>query len=120
MIKIGKVFEFHAAHLLPNHEGNCKSLHGHSYKLLVEVRGDIKKEGSETGMIMDYGNLKKIVKKEVLDKYDHSNLNDYFENPTVEVMMDQMLYDLRRALPVRLTKVQLWETSTSYAEWTND
>ena len=77
MITITKIFEFAAGHHLPHHKGLCKGQHGHNYFLYVEVGRDIIKDGPQTGMIMDFGVLKSIVKKEILDKLDHSYLNDF-------------------------------------------
>ena len=116
---ITKEFEFAAAHNLPNHEGLCKNLHGHNYKLQVTISGDIQKIGSASGMIMDFGDLKKIVKKHILDILDHSNLNITFDNPTAEVMVKWIGIKLISVLPVwvKIYEIKLWETSTSFATW---
>lgn len=82
MHTITKRFDFEAAHVLPWHPGKCKRLHGHSYKLEVDVTGNL----DENGIVADFTDLKELVKNEVVDKYDHQNLNDYFGNPTAEVM----------------------------------
>ena len=116
---ITKEFEFAAAHNLPNHEGLCKNLHGHNYKLQVTISGDIQKIGLASGMIMDFGDLKKIVKKHILDILDHSNLNITFDNPTAEVMVKWIGIKLISVLPVwvKIYEIKLWETSTSFATW---
>ena len=120
MISITKTFEFAAAHFLPHHKGLCKNLHGHSYKLEITVTGETQKTWPEQGMIMDFSNLKAIVKK-TLSRFDHSNLNEYSENPTAENVIEDIAIRLDFALcnigDVELIKVRLWETSTSYATW---
>lgn len=119
MITVTKKFEFEACHHLPHYYGACNNLHGHSYKLEVTVGGDLKKEGSKQGMIVDFKDLKQIVKEVAIDKYDHSDLNKFFDNPTAEIMVEQMAVDIMSKLPkgVYLVSCKLWETSTSYAEW---
>jgi len=122
MLTITKIFEFAAAHYLPFHEGKCKNLHGHGFKLEITVTGTIKIDGSATGMIMDFSLLKAIVEDIILKQLDHSNLNDVFENPTAEFMVKYIANKLDFAFNnvVKIIKVRLWETSTSYVEWTND
>ena len=115
MITITKIFEFAAAHQLPHHKGLCKNIHGHTYILHVEVGGTIYSAGSSEGMIMDFGDLKRIVNEEIINKLDHSYLNDLFENPTAEMMVDWMSRVLKNKL--ELYRLRLYETPTSFAEW---
>jgi len=121
IIKIGRVFWFEAGHHLPSHEGLCRSAHGHSYKLIVEVKGPVQPndvDHPEAGMVMDYGRLKKVVTDLVLDRMDHAYLNDIFPNPTAENMVIYIATILKHQLvPAILTKVELWETRNSYAKW---
>jgi len=117
MISITKLFEFEAAHHLPNYEGECAKVHGHSYKLEVEVSGEI---NMNTGMIIDFTLLKYVVRDNVLVWCDHSDLNHTFELPTAESMVMAISYILADAFKnkgVSLVRVRLWATSTSYAEW---
>jgi 6-pyruvoyltetrahydropterin/6-carboxytetrahydropterin synthase len=66
-MKIAKEFHWEMGHRLPEHFGKCKNIHGHSYKMIVELEGDI----NENGMIMDYYDLKKIVNP-VIEELDHA------------------------------------------------
>lgn len=75
-----KEFEFDAAHYLPEYNGKCERLHGHTYKLVVKVEGTPDKEG----MVIDFIRLKNIVKEEVLSKLDHACLNDILKQPSAE------------------------------------
>jgi 6-pyruvoyltetrahydropterin/6-carboxytetrahydropterin synthase len=125
-ISITKIFEFAAAHRLPYHKGLCKNLHGHNYRLEVTISSSIQKEGAERGMIMDFGELKAAVKW-VLLNYDHCNLNKKFDNPTAEIMIKVLAREIQQIFDDRkltmggrdtvVTKVRLWETSTSYTTW---
>lgn len=124
MLSVTKLFEFEACHHLPNYEGACHNLHGHSYKLEVTVGGHVKthEDDPNVGMIIDFKKLKQIVNEVAVDKYDHQNLNDFFPNPTAENMVYQIACDIISRLPMHtyLLNVKLWETSTSYAEWQID
>lgn len=121
---ITKIFSFEAAHHLPNHQGACHNTHGHSYKLEITLDGwtNGNPASNEYGMIMDFGKLKSIVQKEIIDRFDHQDLNSIFPNPTAENMVDEIADILSEKIdrgndgPI-LFSVKLWETSTSYAEW---
>lgn len=121
MVTVTKVFMFEACHHLPHYEGACHNLHGHSYKLEVTIGGHINTntDNPKCGMIMDFKDLKQLVKEVVIDKYDHSNLNDFFENPTAEIMVEKISRDIMGKLPIYacLCSCKLWETTTSYAEY---
>tara|TARA_B100000900_G_scaffold389432_1_gene382312 strand:+ start:829 stop:1263 length:435 start_codon:yes stop_codon:yes gene_type:complete len=139
MIRITKEFKFEMAHALFGYDGLCKNIHGHSYRLWVTIRGEVKKEKNhkKDGMVMDFDILKKIVKPEIVDKYDHSLvLNarsphaeiDFssFEKvfllpyqPTSENLVEDFASVIKEKLPegIQLYKVILSETATSFAEW---
>ena len=124
MISVTKIFMFEASHHLPHYEGACHNLHGHSYKLEVTVTGNIQVDSSnpKCGMIIDFKDLKEIVKETVIDKYDHSYLNDFFPNPTAEIMVLDIAREINKALlekdlDIQLESCKLWETTTSYAEY---
>lgn len=115
MITVTKIFTFDSAHHLPFHKGKCKNLHGHTYKLEVTVCG----RPDENGMLIDFGDLKKIVSEKIIEKYDHKNLNEFFEHPTAEIMVGSIALELAETIP-GISKVRLWETPTSYAEWIDE
>lgn len=141
-IRITKQFSFETGHALYGYDGKCRNVHGHSYKLDVTVIGKPIAESSHVkhGMVIDFGDLKKIVKEEIVDKFDHAtvfNKNtphlelaedlekrghkiifaDY--QPTSELMLVDFSKKLNARLPesVRLHSLKLRETETSYAEW---
>ena len=126
-ITVVKEFTFDAAHRLPNYLGKCVNLHGHTYKLQVGFRGAI---DPETGLVVDFSNLKVMVKDAIIQHLDHAYLNEITldgfpsEMPTAENMIIWMVARLcaantrfARGLNVELVLVRLWETPTSYAEW---
>ena len=139
MIRITKEFKFEMAHALHAYDGLCKNIHGHSYKLWVTVKGEVRNENGHVkdGMVIDFAELKEIVKPEIIDKYDHSlvlNANSphasidlsAFEKvfylpyqPTSENLVMDFATLIQSKMPKRITlcKVILSETATSFAEW---
>ncbi|MBQ2992870.1 MAG: 6-carboxytetrahydropterin synthase [Alistipes sp.] len=142
MIRLTKEFSFESAHALDGYDGKCREIHGHSYRLFVTVKGcPIADPASpKCGMVMDFGDLKRIVGREVVDRLDHSFvLRDTAENralaatlgsrfgnivmvgyqPTCENMLADFASRIAAALPegVMLHSLRLHETATSYAEW---
>ena len=75
-IRITKQFTFETGHALYGHDGKCKNIHGHSYKLSVTVLGTPISDSNNPkfGMIMDFSDLKKIVKEEIVDRFDHATI----------------------------------------------
>lgn len=115
-VSVTKSFSFESAHKLPDYDGACSRLHGHSYKLQVTVGGSV---DEATGMIIDFTVLKKVVEKEVVSKYDHRYLNDFYENPTAENMVQHIFRELDsrfNKMGLFVESVKLWETESSFAE----
>ena len=139
MVRITKEFKFEMAHALHGYDGLCKNIHGHSYKLCVTVKGEVKNDSGnpKDGMVLDFDILKSIVKPEIINKYDHSlvlNANSphseidlsAFEKvfflpyqPTSENLVTDFALKIKSKLPqeIELYKVVLSETATSFAEW---
>ncbi|MFB0924437.1 MAG: 6-carboxytetrahydropterin synthase [Vicingaceae bacterium] len=139
IIRITKEFQFEMAHALLGYDGPCKNIHGHSYKLDVTVKGNVKEQTSDSdeGMVVDFGIIKKLVKELIVDEYDHSLvLNDkmkidkaQFEfmnklilvpyQPTCELLLVHFAKMIKDNLPsnIELHSLMLRETPTSYAEW---
>lgn len=127
VIKLTKSFNFDAAHFLPNHKGKCSSMHGHTYRLEVTVireEGNLINSGSDEGMVIDFADLKEIVKDEVINKIDHKVLNEVFSfRTTAENMAAHIFVVLTEKLHsfgVRVDKIRLWETPDSYVEVGHD
>ncbi|EEF15663.1 putative 6-pyruvoyl tetrahydrobiopterin synthase [Actinobacillus minor 202] len=138
MFKIAKEFSFDMAHMLDGHDGKCQNLHGHTYKLQVEVTGNLHLYGAKRGMVMDYSDLKAVVKQHILDPMDHAFIYDLQSEKETKVA--QLLMDLDSkvyGIPSRTTAeemakymfeklanvglpvslIRLWETPTSYCEY---
>ncbi len=142
IIRLTKEFKFETAHALDNYDGLCKHIHGHSYKLFITVAGEPCKDSSnpKLGMVMDFGELKKIVNTGIVDPLDHALLlRDTEQNralaeskdekfykttlvpyqPTCENMITAMVELLHKELPSKVTlkEVTLYETASSKAAW---
>ena len=142
MIRITKIFNFETAHVLYNYDGKCKNMHGHSYKLFVTVKGNPINDldHHKNGMVVDFGDIKKIVKEEIVDIWDHAVLvngdsphkllGESLESqghkvifckyqPTCENMLYDIAAKIQSKLPnhVQLAYLKLHETENSYGEW---
>jgi 6-pyruvoyltetrahydropterin/6-carboxytetrahydropterin synthase len=105
-MRVKVAFDFEAAHRLPHHPGKCKELHGHSYHLVVSVERAVARD---TGIAIDFADLKQVVRREVVDRLDHTYVNELIDNPTAEVMAVWIWNALREPLP-GIAEVELWET----------
>ncbi len=132
-MKIAKEFHWEMGHRLPEHFGKCKNIHGHSYRMIVELEGGL----NDSGMIMDYYDLKKIVKP-VIEKLDHAFMVYEEDNEivkflelvkskmiivkfqsTVENICRYILSEIiKQNLPsnVKKLKVRIFESIDDYAE----
>lgn len=113
-MKIGREFYFDAAHSLPDYQGKCEQLHGHTYKLEVVVEGKVK----EDGMVIDFTDLKKVVNEKILEKLDHGNLNGLFKNPTAEKIAEWIFQELKKEIFV--SSVKLWEGKGKWVSIENE
>lgn len=120
MFRIIKKFRFEAAHRLPLHDGKCQRLHGHSWNGSVTIESDrLHSDGSNTGMVMDFGDIKRILDPIVDQFLDHHYLNDslQMEAPTSELIAHWLFRLLDRKIE-GLVSVRIEETCTSAAEYT--
>ncbi|BDW11119.1 6-carboxytetrahydropterin synthase QueD [Polynucleobacter sp. SHI8] len=74
LFQITRRLEFDAGHRIPNHQGQCRHLHGHRYQIEVTLRGELNQSqgSSEEGMMMDFGHIKSIMQELIIDPWDHS------------------------------------------------
>jgi len=141
LIRVTKEFTFEMAHALMGYDGPCKYIHGHSYGLAVTVQGEPLTDNRHPrlGMVIDFGDLKKIVKQQVVDLFDHALVlhsetpsgtfnqsESLFEKvifvnyqPTSENLVVDFAARIQQHLPkgLKLHSVRLRETATCYAEW---
>lgn len=134
-MKIAKEFRWEMGHRLPNHDGACRNVHGHSYRMQVEVEGEV---NPETGMVMDFGEISALVKP-LVSELDHAFLCQDTDTQVLELLerMDmkrviidvpstvenicRLFIDRLRPLFVTIPQVQkftvrIWETASSEAE----
>jgi 6-pyruvoyltetrahydropterin/6-carboxytetrahydropterin synthase len=104
-------FTFEAAHQLPWHAGRCRRLHGHHYRLEVCVEGPL----DERGVVVDFDELSAVVRDKVVDRYDHQLLNDFFDNPTAELIAHGNWTDVEAA-GIEPALLRLWETPDAMVE----
>jgi 6-pyruvoyltetrahydropterin/6-carboxytetrahydropterin synthase len=120
---IYKEFRFEAAHRLPNYDGKCSRLHGHSWVGRVYVKGDrLITTGSQQGMIIDYSKIWAYIEP-LLDNYlDHYYLNETLEleNPTSEMIAKWIFIKLEAAGLPGLYAVEIRETCTSGCKYTKE
>ena len=123
------------AHFLPYYKGLCSHLHGHEWKIVVRVARDqfnhdidldafstkslTELKGEKKGMLLDFGDLKKILKEHIHNRFDHNFLNDLMPNPTAEniaIYIYNHLYKIIEEKQARLVYVAVYETSTNKVE----
>ena len=111
-LSLNVVFRFAASHFLTKYHGKCENLHGHNYKVIVTISDEIKTDG----MVKDYKIIKKTVKEKVIDRLDHTHLNDILENPSSENLAIFIWDEIKKELP-ELIKVRIYETEDYYCEY---
>ncbi|MDR1742047.1 MAG: 6-carboxytetrahydropterin synthase QueD [Synergistaceae bacterium] len=107
---IRKEFAFDAAHNLVHYRGKCEALHGHRYRLAVEVEG----EPDADGMVMDFGDVADVVRRRVVSRLDHAYINEIIASPTAENIAAWTWREVEPELP-GLSRVEVWETPESCA-----
>jgi 6-pyruvoyltetrahydropterin/6-carboxytetrahydropterin synthase len=141
IIRVTKEFPFEMAHVLWNYDGPCRNVHGHSYRLFVTLSGFPvdEQDNPKNGMVLDFTDLKKIIKNEIVNVFDHTvvisrrfdrekteQFSKMFGNvvlvdyqPTCENLVSDFASRISLHLPlgIKLHNLKLYETATSYAEW---
>lgn len=141
-IRLTREFSFEMAHALEGYDGLCRHIHGHSYKLFVTVSGTPcdNPDDPKYGMVMDFGELKAIVNRLIVDPHDHAlvvrltpenaplleQVRDKWKRvytvdyqPTCEQMIARWAPQIAAELPagVQLAELTLYETAKSHATW---
>ena len=134
-ITVTKTVKFDAAHVLTNHQGLCKNLHGHTYRVDVSVT---QPEGDDRDMVIDFRDLKKIATEAICDRFDHAFVYNTQSDGEREIAAGVEKHGMRTgAIPFRstaenlarlfygelkaripgLSAVKVWETADSCAEY---
>ena len=144
-VRVTKQFKFETGHAIYGYDGLCKNVHGHSFKLDVTIIGQPINDPDhvKNGMVIDFGDLKAIVNKEIVQPFDHATvlnvksphkeIADEMESrghkilrvsyqPTCEMMIIDFALKLKVKLPnhLKLYSLKLRETETAFAEWNAD
>ena len=144
-VRVTKQFKFETGHAIYGYDGLCKNIHGHSFKLDVTIIGQpiADPDHVKNGMVIDFGDLKTIVNKEIVQPFDHAivlnvksphkEIADEMEirghkvlrvsyQPTCEMMIIDFALKLKAKLPnhLKLYSLKLRETETAFAEWYAD
>jgi 6-pyruvoyltetrahydropterin/6-carboxytetrahydropterin synthase len=143
-IRVTKEFNFEMAHALWNYDGACKNIHGHSYKLYITLIGipNLDSDDPKFGMVIDFKDLKQLVKGPIVDFLDHSlavyqkaegnaltaagqmyeKVHVFDFQPTCENLVLFIVEKIQSLLSpgLELHAVKLFETATSFAEWHTD
>ncbi len=100
--------------MLPHHPGKCARMHGHSYRFDVTLAGSLQTSGPAQGMVVDFERISDVVRPRVVERLDHTTLNDLIDNPTAERIALWIWDALATELP-QLVEVVVWETATACA-----
>ncbi|HOE60365.1 MAG TPA: 6-carboxytetrahydropterin synthase QueD [Kiritimatiellia bacterium] len=104
MLTVSKQCQFDAAHVLPHHAGQCKNLHGHTYRVIVEVAEDADSED----MVIDFKDLKQVIRDVIVDRFDHAFLYDETSESECEIAAVIAKHGMRSVgLPFRSTAENL-------------
>lgn len=135
MITVTKTVKFDAAHVLTNHQGLCKNLHGHTYRVDISVS---QREGEDSDMVIDFKDLKSIAEAVICDRFDHAFIYNTTSSGECEIAAVVEKNSMRTvAIPFRSTaenlakyffellivripniaSVKVWETAMSSAEY---
>ena len=133
MTTVTKTVKFDAAHVLTDHQGLCRNLHGHTYRVDVSVATE-----TDGDMVIDFKELKGILTEVILDRFDHSfiyNTGSAGESEIAAVVekhgmrtvaipfrstvenLAKMFYNELKDRFVGLSSVKVWETSDNCAEY---
>lgn len=102
--------KFDAAHFLPGYDGPCQNLHGHTWRVVVDLYGV---KNPKTGMLVDFKHVKNII-----DVFDHCCINDEcgIKNPTAENLSEYFAERFLKLSCVNKVVVKVYESETSYIE----
>lgn len=142
VIRVTKSFTFDMAHTLNCYDGPCRNIHGHTYILWVTLCGlpEQDPEHAKTGMVADFGDLKKLVNQTIISRFDHALvLNQSVDKQIIDMLnlqfdkiiitpfqptAENLVLEFKRVLVpylnnvgIKLIKLKLQETPTSFAEW---
>jgi len=136
--EVSKEIEFDAGHRVPLHATKCKNPHGHRYRVVAHILGELITEGPESGMVRDFSVIKELLTIHAHDKYDHGFIVHESDEPIIKLLADNgwkmvitpfyptaeclakaIFDDMKSELP-NLFRIDVWETPTSKASYMED
>lgn len=138
MTKVTKTIKFDAAHILTNHQGLCKNLHGHTYRVDITAKAELERDGD---MVIDFKDLKTIATGKIVSRFDHAFIYNTASQGECEIAAVVEKYGMRTVpLPFRSTAenlakyfyseleteipslyaITVWETADSSATYTKN
>jgi len=100
-----------ASHHLLNYDGKCAKLHGHNFRVVVDIIGKV---NPATGMIIDFGEVKSVI-----EKLDHEDLNNFIENPTAENITNYLINKIKDIVSnSTCITIRVYETEKNWVEET--
>lgn len=123
MYEVSVEVSFSAAHQLRGYKGNCENMHGHNWRVQVNVMAE---RLNEIDIALDFRELKKTV-REVIAPLDHAFLNEVFpfteKNPSSENVSKWIFDSLKKKIHddgLRVAAVTVWESDTASASYYED
>ena len=110
-MELSVVFRFAASHFLTKYHGKCENLHGHNYKIVITIEGPVK----DDGMVLDFKKIKEKVNSKVIDKLDHTHLNDTIDNPSAENLAIWIWDKIKDDLPLK--EITVYETEDYFCTY---
>lgn len=141
MYEINKEIQFDAGHRVPLHASKCKNPHGHRYRVVAFIEGELITEGPESGMVRDFSIVKELLTERVHDVYDHAFIVAKDDEvmrfalahgdpdwkivevdfiPTAECLAKAIFDDLQENGLPNLMRIEVWETPTSCATYSGE
>lgn len=103
---VTKEFDFDASHSILGRGGKCERLHGHTWRFAVTLEAELQ----EDGIAYDFRDLESAVVKRVIEKLDHTHLNDLLSQPSAENLAS-WIWGRLEDLPLR--EIKVWESAAS-------
>ena len=126
-ISITRRLEFDSGHRIPNHDGQCKHLHGHRYAIEVTLTGEVADHPgkADDGMVLDFGDIKRLTNQYVVEPWDHAFLVAKEDEglvaflatlPNHKTVVMQPVFSKSFSGRLELSALRLYETPNCWAD----
>lgn len=140
---IAKCIEFDAGHRVPLHDSKCRNPHGHRYRVTAYLTGELITEGPQSGMVRDFGHVKKLMMEHIHDVFDHGFIVSEYDDKMYDLLFDEegvvegwrvvliegyptaevlakLFYEILKPYLPNLNSIIVCETPTSQASYRED